>query len=177
MKATIRLFAIALLCSLAAAASAGEEPPAAAPEAAAGAASNPLAPFARLVGGEWHIGPYRHVYEWGIGRRTVVARTYDEQGQLASEARWVYHPGEQVIRGYSVDAGGSPFEMTTRFEGEELHNRLKTFGADGKVTEWSARWVFTGDDRYDWTLHVETEDGPKQTMAASATRKRAGTAE
>ncbi len=170
MKATIRLLQVALLCSLAATGAGGDESPAAAPEAA-GAAPNPLAPFVRLIGGEWHIGPYRHVYEWGVGERTVVARTYDDQGRLASEARWFYHPGEQVIRGYSVDPGGSLFEMTTSFDGDQLHNRLRTYGADGKVTDWSADWVFTGDDQYDWTLHVETEEGPKQTMQASATRK------
>lgn len=41
-------------------------------------ASAALCPFARLVGGEWHIGPLRHVFEWGIGQRTVLARTYDQ---------------------------------------------------------------------------------------------------
>ena len=125
MSASTRLLAIALLSALAATFAIADEPPAAAPEAAE-AAPEPLAPFARLIGGEWHIGPLRHVYEWGIGQKTVVARTYDEQGQLASEARWFYHPGERVIRGYSVDAGGSLFEMTTRFDGNELHNRLMT---------------------------------------------------
>ncbi len=136
MTAPIRLFAITLLF-VATAADADEPPPAAPPEAAE-VTPPPLAPFARLIGGEWHIGPYRHVYEWGVGQRTVVVRTYDEQGQLASEARWFYHPGEQVLRGYSVDAGGSLFEMTSRFDGDELYNRLTTWGADGKAANWSA---------------------------------------
>ena len=135
---------------------------------------NPLAPFARLVGGEWHIGPLRHVYEWGIGRRTIHARSYYQAGALASEARWFFHPGEKVIRGYSVDAKGTFLaEMTTRFEGDTLVNELRVIGADGAESTHTGKWVFTDDDRYDWTLWAETPEGPKQTMAASAERRTA----
>ena len=129
--------------------------------------------FARLVGGEWHIGPLSHVFEWGIGRRTVHARSYDEAGELASELRWFYHPGEKAIRGYSVDASGAFFaELTTRFEGDTLSNELVMIDAAGAETTYSAEWVFTDDDHYEWTLWAETAEGPKQTMAAIAERRK-----
>ncbi len=178
MKSSIRRLAIAMLCAWTAwnawIAIADDAPP---PATTAETAPEPMAAFARLIGGEWHIGPLRHVFEWGIGKSSVVGRSYDDQGRLASEARWFFHPGEQVIRGYSVDTGGALFEMTTRFEGDELHNSLKTWAADGSVASYSARWVFTGEDSYDWTLHAETEDGSQQIMESSAVRRRAEPAE
>ncbi len=174
MKAIIRRSMLVLACSTLAIAALAEEPASPAPTATGAETSSPLAGFERLVGGEWHIGPLRHVFEWGVGKNTVLARSYDGDGNLASEARWFFHPGEQVIRGYSIGASGNFFaEMTTRFEGDTLINELKTIGADGATAHYTGRWLFTDDDHYDWTLFAETADGPQQTMQATATRKQA----
>ena len=46
---------------------------------------NPLEPFERLVGGEWHLEGSYHVFSWGFGRHSISALTYrvsDEEPEL-----------------------------------------------------------------------------------------------
>ena len=59
---------------------------------------NPMLGFSRLVGGSWKIGPLRHVFEWGVGNRSLIGRTYDGEGKLSAEARWFWHPGKKRSR-------------------------------------------------------------------------------
>ncbi len=59
---------------------------------------------------------------------------------------------------------------TTRFDGDTLTNKLRTFDDDG-VEDYNAVWKFTDDDHYDWTLTAETAEGPKQVMESTAARK------
>lgn len=61
--------------------------------------------------------------------------------------------------------------MTTRFEGYVLTNELESLDADGNAARYTGVWRFTDADRYDWTLYVETAEGRKQTMAATAVRQ------
>ncbi len=61
--------------------------------------------------------------------------------------------------------------MTTRFDGDTLINQLRTFGDGGAVADYTGKWLFTGEDSYDWTLYAETADGPQQAMQATADRK------
>lgn len=132
----------------------------------------PMAGFARLIGGEWQISILRHRFEWGIGNHTVIAKSYDEEGNLASEARWFWHPGEKAIKGYSIDASGQSFaEMTTRFEGHAMINALEIVNPDGTTAAYTGRWIFTDPDHYDWTLFSNGADGETtQVMQATATR-------
>lgn len=102
MRPSLRSLAAPLFCGALIAAAASAATPTASDEAAA-SPRGLMAPFARLVGGEWHIGPLRHVFEWGVGENTVIARSFDPEGKLASEARWFWHPGDGVVRGYSID--------------------------------------------------------------------------
>jgi len=140
---------------------------------AAGTADSPLAPFELLVGGEWQISILRHRFEWGIGRHTVLARSYDGDGKLAAEARWFWHPGEKVIKGYSIDATGNSFaEMTTRFEEGVMINVLQTIDPEGTTATYTGRWLFTDRDHYDWTLFSHGANGEKtQVMQATASRE------
>ncbi len=151
--------------------SAGSEPSV----ATTAATENPMTGFERLVGGEWDISILSHRFQWGIGHHTVLAKSYDKAGNLAAEARWFWHPGEQTIKGYSIDASGGSFaEMTTRFEGDTLINTLETITPEGTAA-YTGRWVFTDSDHYDWTLFAIGPDGEeKEMMTATATRE-AGT--
>ena len=139
----------------------------------ASASEEPMASFGRLIGGEWQISILRHRFEWGIGHHTVLAKSYDQEGNLASEARWFWHPGEQAIKGYSIDASGESFaEMTTRFDGDTMINVLETINPDGTASAYTGHWVFTDSDHYDWTLYGHDADGEKtQMMQATASRE------
>jgi len=136
-------------------------------------AESPMAAFGRLVGGEWQISILSHRFEWGIGHQTVLARSYDGEGNLAAEARWFWHPGEESIKGYSIDATGKSFaEMTTRFEDDTMINVLETVSPDGTTSVYTGRWVFTDRDHYDWTLFRHGADGEKtEVMQATAARE------
>ena len=102
----------------------------------------------------------------------MIAKSYDDGGNLAAEARWFWHPGEGAIKGYSVTATGEGFtEMTTRFDGDTMINTLETIAADGTPQTHTGHWEFTDRDRYDWTLYAEGENGQReQVMQATATR-------
>jgi hypothetical protein len=67
------------------------------------ASSDPLAPFERLVGGQWYLDEGSHQeFEWGVGRQSVKARSYfviDGERRLVSEGTWYWHQGEKQIKG------------------------------------------------------------------------------
>lgn len=135
------------------------------------AANGRLDDMGRLVGGSWKIGPLTHVFEWGIGHHTLIARSYDAEGNYASEARWFWHPGEGVIKGYSIDAAGSGLaEMTTLIEGDTMSNALLMMGSDGSRANYVGEWVFVGEDRYDWTLYKKTDSGREKQFTATGLR-------
>jgi len=169
MTTGFRALALALTI-LAATPAAGDSdpPPPAAPEAVAGS----LEGFARLVGGRWKMGDVTLVYEWGIGRRTVLARSFDEWGRQLAEVRWFYHPGRRQIVGYSIDAEGEDFgEMILRFEGDVVLNELRTLLPSGKAgREFSSRWVFTDADHFEWTLFAHRGGRRLQQVTATAER-------
>ena len=163
------LFAALLCVSLAIGASA--ETPQPSPVAEPAPAESPMEGMARLVGGAWKIGPLTHVFEWGIGRHTLLARSYDGAGNLASEARWFWHPGEKTIRGYSIDASGENLaEMTTTVEGDTMTNVLVFSNPERSGDTFVGEWVFVGPDRYDWTLYKKTETGSEKQFEATGTR-------
>ena len=122
--------------------------------------------------GAWKIGPLTHVFEWGIGRHTLMARSYDDAGTLASEARWFWHPGEETIKGYSVDVTGQNLaEMTTTVDGDTMTNVLVLSSPETSGDTFVGKWVFVGDDRYDWTLYKrDAEGGEEKQFAATGTR-------
>ena len=167
MKKRVHLALPTLLLGLTAfATSTAAEPPPTANDA-------PMEAMARLVGGSWKIGPLTHVFEWGIGRHTLLARSYDSAGNFASEARWFWHPGEKTIRGYSVDVTGRNLaEMTTSFEGDKRINVLVLSSPEASGQTYVGEWVFVGDDRYDWALYKKTETGREKQFEATATRVR-----
>lgn len=132
---------------------------------------NPMLGFSRLVRGAWEIGPLRHIFEWGIANSTVFSRSYDSEGNFAAEARWFWHPGEQAIRGYSIDATGAFFaEMTTSFDGNVMINELTTVSVDGSKSDYTGKWIFTSEDSYDWTLFSRSGEELVEAMSMSAKR-------
>lgn len=136
---------------------AGEEP------------ANPLEQFERLIGSRWQLDNSYQVFEWGVGKLSVVSRAYvqTEAGdRLVSQGAWFYHPGEDTIRGYftAEDMGVRLFEYDTSFEGDEMVSKLVTWDNEGNRAVWEERWRFTDDNHYIWELFEITNGHRKNTM-------------
>ena len=140
--------------------------------------ADPMAPFGRLIGGEWHLGDSYQVFEWGVGRRNVRSFSYtlvEGEYALVSEGTWYWHPQEKVYKGIFVAMGMGigVFEYETKFEGNTMVNKLKTFDADGNEEHHAETWEFIDHDHYVWTLFSQTEEGPKKTMEGTFVRRTA----
>lgn len=139
--------------------------------------TNPLAPFARLIGGRWHLDGSYQEFEWGVGRRSVKARSYfviNDEPKLVSEGVWYWHPTEKVIKGLAtaIDMPVEVFEYTTRFVGNSMLSDLSAVGSDGSRTEYVEDWEFRDDDHFVWTLFSKTNDSLNEEMQDTYTRKR-----
>jgi len=137
---------------------------------------NPLEPFARLVGGEWHLEESYQVFEWGIGKLSVKARSYfmvDEKPKLVSEGLWLWHPGLEKIVGFAtaVDMPVIFFDYTTRFEADKAVSDLQAYTLGGEVSDYLETWEFTDDNQYVWTLEAKTSEGLTKVMAGTFVRK------
>lgn len=139
-------------------------------------ASNPLAPFERVIGGQWHLEGSYQEFEWGIGQRSVKARSYlivEGKPQLVSEGIWFWHPGEKQIKG-AFTAINMPvvfFDYTTRFEKNKMVNDLRSYGSTGVESHYVETWEFTDDTNYVWKLSTRTDDGLQEVMVGTFTKK------
>lgn len=123
-----------------------------------GRSENPLAPFERLVGGQWHLDDSFLVFEWGVGRRSVKARSYfvvEGRPRLVSEAVWFWHPGEKRIKGFgtAIDMPAAFFDYTTLFDAESMKSELAAYSVTGERSDYVETWRFVGESLYEWSLH------------------------
>lgn len=151
--------------------------PAVAQEPTAGGLQNPLAPFERLIGGEWHLGESFQEFEWGVGKRSVRSRAYfleDGVPRLVSEGIWFWHPGERAIRGVftAVNMPVVFFDYTTRFQGDQMISDLRSFDAAGNETVYVESFDLSQDDRYEWALKADGPEGLREVMGGTYTRRR-----
>ncbi|MBT8395904.1 MAG: hypothetical protein HKO65_12845 [Gemmatimonadetes bacterium] len=141
--------------------------------------ANPLAPFERLIGGEWHLdGSYLEL-EWGVGRTSVRSRSYfvgEGSPRLVSEGIWFWHPGEEEIRGVftAVDMPAVLFDYTTTFDGDRMVNDLRTYDAAGSETVYVETWELIDDSHYEWRLLADSPDGLQEVMSGTYERKGRG---
>ena len=140
------------------------------------AAADPLAPFEPLIGGRWHLeGSYQEL-EWGVGRRSVRARSYfvvEGEPKLVSEGFWYWHPGEEQIRGIftAIDMPVTVFDYTTRFEDGKMVSDLRAWAATGEESVYVETWELTDDAHFLWKLFGETPEGTKEMMGGTYERK------
>jgi len=135
-----------------------------------------LSPFSRLIGGEWHLEGSYQVFEWGVGRMSVISRSYfmiDGKSKLVSEGFWFWHPGEKKLKGYftAIEMPVVFFDYTTRFQGNKMVNELKSYSHEGTVDHYIETWEFQDDDHYLWTLFSKTPEGEKKVMDGKYSRK------
>jgi hypothetical protein len=130
---------------------------------------NPLNGFERLIGGRWQLDNSYQTFEWGVGRQSVVSRSFTQTlsgDKLVSEGLWFYHPGDQVIHGIftAIEMGTRLFEYQTRFEGDAIVSKLVTWDNEQQRGEWEERWTFTDEKHYIWELFDVTGDQRKNVM-------------
>jgi hypothetical protein len=145
-------------------------------EYAPASAPHPLASFERLIGGQWYLAGSYQEFEWGVGRRSVIARSYfvvEGIPKLVSEGVWYWHPEKKRIRGIfiAIDMPVEVFEYTTRFEGNSIVSELAAYNADGTKTMYKEVWEFLDDAHFAWTLFAETPEGLKEEMSGTYSRK------
>jgi len=138
--------------------------------------NQPLAPFDRLVGGEWHMADSYHVFRWGAANKSFHSQSFfvaEGTPVPVGDGVWFFHPGEGVIRGYGMadGMGIDLFEYTSRWEGDTLINDLVTYDADGDKGEYVEHWEFSDSDTYEWTLYARAGDGLQKAMGGTFTRK------
>lgn len=139
-------------------------------------APNPLAGFERLVGGQWYLDSSYQEFVWGVGNRSVIARSYfliDGKPKLVSEGMWYWHPEERRIKGVftAIDMPVVVFEHTTRFEANSLVSELVAYDAEGTRSTYTEKWEFVDEAHFEWTLFVETPEGNKEEMSGTYSRK------
>jgi hypothetical protein len=139
-------------------------------------AADPLAPFERLIGGQWHFDGSYSEFEWGLGRQSVTTRSYfiiEGEPKLVSEGFWFWHPGEKQIKGTftAIDMPVVLFNYTVRFEDNKMVADLVAFDAEGNETSYVETWEFTDDTHYEWKLLSETPDGLVEVMGGTYERR------
>jgi hypothetical protein len=147
------------------------------PRAVHGQEPEELAAFARLIGGRWTLDSTYHVFEWGVGKRSVRSSSYlagDDGDQLVSEGIWFWHPGEQAIKGFAtaVDMGIDVFEYTSHLEGDVLVHELEIYGPVAGENPLRETWTFTDDDHYEWALWEDAGNGYERQMSGVFERTR-----
>ncbi len=121
--------------------------------------ADPMASFARLVGGEWSGLSALQTWHWGPGKRSMRG------GELEV---FYWHPGRKQVRLLSMHAdipavGRGSGEGTMKFEGETASGTLDLYQPRG-LRKLAIRWVFEGPDKYRDTL-LEDSGGGFSTLA------------
>jgi hypothetical protein len=131
-------------------------------ESAPAKVANPMATFARMVGGEWkltsttgtHVTAGTALYDtwhWGPGKHSLRVMTDGIGGDVKPwrALRAVYwHPGRKQVRSLEL----SPFragvaEGTIKFDGEASEAIIDMYQT-GDHRKLKARWTFDGPDKY-----------------------------
>lgn len=138
--------------------------------------SEALSNFSRLIGGEWHLDNSYQTFEWGVGEKSVRAKSYflvNDTPKLVSEGAWIWHPGLNKLKGYftAIAMPYDFFEYTTSFEENTMINELVTYSSDGASATYIETWEFTDDDRFIWTLFTLNGEERMKVMEGNYVRK------
>lgn len=175
-----RMLAALLLGSALVASAAAASPPAPSANPGQNGTEDPLAPLARLVGGQWRgtikllngtTIHARHVFEWGLGGKILRSKTYGAFGEnperLVYEGFYTWHPQQKTIVFQEVAAYGATDEGTIEPEGTALHYRWSQYSSEG-VTVFKETLLFPDNDHYISEAFKKTEDGWEKFTAESS---------
>jgi hypothetical protein len=140
------------------------------PQAASTDAQSPpaaLAPFGRMVGGEWRVRFSNDTaqfdrWEWGAGRRSVVSETYGSSGDgqpWRALAVYYWHPGGKEIRVLSAHPsvpmlGHGVATGTATISAEQMRAfmELRQSGSPDRPRRLEVRWDVRHPDAHRTTL-------------------------
>lgn len=138
--------------------------------------ASPLAPFARLVGGEWRVGfaggaSSVHAWRWGPGQHSMHKWT---DGSDPSGGPWAvevlyWHPGHRQVQmlalhGTIPGVGRGVGDGSIAFDGDTA-NGLMTLRQPRGPRKLGLRWAFEGPDAYHGTLLEDSGAGGMQPLA------------
>lgn len=134
-----------------------------------------LSPFAKLIGGEWHLDGSVQVFEWGVGKLSVKSTSYfiiNEEPQIVSEGIWFWHPGERKIKGYAsaIEMPVQFFDYTTKYEGNKMVHALTSYTPKGTSENYTETWEFIDEDHYSWSLFTDIATGQQKIMGGTYER-------
>ncbi len=172
MRHHLTFFALSLMAALSACAVAQDKSPV--QEPAAAEVANPMASFARMVGGEWRVTfssgtSMFHTWHWGPGQHSMRRMT---DGSGAGGEPWrelqvyYWHSGRKEVCLLSLHpdvptVGRGVSEGTIKFEGEIADAVFDLYQTGGR-RKMGLRWAFDGPDKYHETLLEATgPDGLK----------------
>jgi hypothetical protein len=128
--------------------------------------SNPVESLACFVGGAW-IGDGRHgpdsdfrtrvVYEWGLNRRLLKAKSYlhgDKGERLVYESVFTWHPEKKKLVFLSVSAEGGIFEGTVEKKGNIFESLFHSYSGSADST-FRQTIQFLDDDHTLWTVFAK----------------------
>ncbi len=158
-------------------------------ETAQAKVSDPMASFARMVGGEWKVTftsgtSMFDKWHWGPGKYSMRVMTdgLDAAGNPWRELEVVYwHPGRKQVCLLSLHpdvptVGRGVSEGTIKFEGQTADAAFDLYQT-GNRRKMGLRWAFDGPDKYHETLLEATgPDGLKQINAWDHVRSKSPSA-
>jgi hypothetical protein len=149
--------------------------------------SNPLDALARFVGGGW-IGEGRHgpdsefrtrvVYEWGLNRRLLKAKSYlsgDKGERLVYESVFTWHPEKKKLIFLSVSAEGGIFEGAMEKKGDTFESVFNSY-AGNSTSIFRQTIQFLDDDHTLWTVFAKKGEDWVKVIESKQHRELAGAA-
>ncbi|MDX1637295.1 MAG: hypothetical protein R3281_04960 [Balneolaceae bacterium] len=137
---------------------------------------DPLSKFEQFIGGEWEMDGSVQVYEWGVGKQSIRARSYSVNGSernLVAEGTWYWHPATKQIRGIFT-AVNMPFTLLEyRSEFRDNSTLVSTFTAydsSGTTATYRELMWTQNDSTYLWELWQNSDGSEQKIMDGLLTR-------
>lgn len=138
--------------------------------------AGPLDALAPYVGGEWRIdGSWkagnpihaRTTYEWGVGKKFIIARTFvtDEKGASYQRYNTIFgeQDGKLLAWGFVFDGHHDVSEF--KLDGKRLYSQKPMPAADGSKGSILHQSIeLTQPNRSHWLVSIETNGEDKQIM-------------
>ena len=132
-------------------------------------AQSPLKGFEPFIGGEWYLENSFQTLEWGVGKKSVIAKNYfliNDRQTLVSEGMWLWHPERRKIIGYftAINMPVSFFEYETDFVDGVMKSKIKAYDLQGNLTVYQESWTIVKENEFEWMLYEQVGSEWVQSM-------------